>query len=243
MEDEKMRVIDMSSLPSELNPSPSPIHRAREILSPPMPENSCRWLPAKFFVAHFPWFFMFIIVATVYCMMTEIVPLALCIFVGVFACAVAIGLRIGIARVIDESDWELQQQELRHVVRRYRRHHNPRAFREIMRRVVLLSRLEIENESMEDTERGLSPEILSQLPVYRYKAAKGSLETQSELERDPKDFCAICMEMYKDKDEILIFTCCHQFHSICAQQWLSGSKECPVCKKEVTIDEEAYCVS
>lgn len=63
---------------------------------------------------------------------------------------------------------------------------------------------------MTGSERGLSPEILSQLPIYYYKAAEESLQAQSELERDSKDFCAICMEMYKDKDEILILTCCHQ---------------------------------
>jgi hypothetical protein len=47
--------------------------------------------------------------------------------------------------------------------------------------------------------------------------------------------CAICMEEYKDDDEIAELKCSekHYFHSKCLEEWLKNKLECPLCKKSV----------
>jgi len=47
--------------------------------------------------------------------------------------------------------------------------------------------------------------------------------------------CIICMENFKDDDEIAELKCDyrHYFHSACLKDWLTRKPECPLCKKPV----------
>lgn len=49
--------------------------------------------------------------------------------------------------------------------------------------------------------------------------------------------CAICMDDYKDEDEIAELACDkrHYFHSKCLEDWLKRKLECPLCKTAVSI--------
>ena len=90
-------------------------------------------------------------------------------------------------------------------------------------------------------EPGLNPGIINQLPVYKYKATEGKSE-------EKKKICAICMDDYKQEEDIMILPCLHQvnlkayvyqFHNECIVKWFNESKECPVCKNEVKVEEQA----
>ena len=45
--------------------------------------------------------------------------------------------------------------------------------------------------------------------------------------------CIICMENYKDTDEIAVLDCDqkHYFHAKCLEDWLHRKLECPLCKR------------
>ncbi|TNV71940.1 hypothetical protein FGO68_gene15098 [Halteria grandinella] len=49
--------------------------------------------------------------------------------------------------------------------------------------------------------------------------------------------CVICMEEYKETDEIAELKCDqrHYFHSKCLEQWLKRKLECPLCKRQVDL--------
>jgi hypothetical protein len=53
------------------------------------------------------------------------------------------------------------------------------------------------------------------------------------------DECVICMEQYKDDDEIAELKCSekHYFHSKCLEEWLKSKLECPLCKRVVSSND------
>jgi hypothetical protein len=46
--------------------------------------------------------------------------------------------------------------------------------------------------------------------------------------------CAICHEVYKDTDIMRRLPCAHTFHQSCIDVWLEGSRQCALCKHEIT---------
>jgi len=46
--------------------------------------------------------------------------------------------------------------------------------------------------------------------------------------------CAICMQDYKENDELRILPCGHEFHCECVDKWLPMKKICPLCRHDVT---------
>jgi len=46
--------------------------------------------------------------------------------------------------------------------------------------------------------------------------------------------CAICMQDYKENDELRILPCSHEFHAECVDKWLPMKKICPLCRHDVT---------
>lgn len=50
-----------------------------------------------------------------------------------------------------------------------------------------------------------------------------------------EDVCSICLN--KENKEIMILNCNHNFHSECLVRWLMKNKKCPICRKEVTIND------
>ena len=52
--------------------------------------------------------------------------------------------------------------------------------------------------------------------------------------------CVICMEEFKDSDEVAELKCDerHYFHSKCLEDWLKRKLECPLCKKIVIAEDE-----
>lgn len=47
--------------------------------------------------------------------------------------------------------------------------------------------------------------------------------------------CCVCVEQFKDDDEITVAKCAHFYHKDCIKPWFtSGSNKCPLCKQEVS---------
>ena len=46
--------------------------------------------------------------------------------------------------------------------------------------------------------------------------------------------CVICLENFRDGDELRVLRCFHSFHRNCVDQWLDTSRLCPICKQDIT---------
>ena len=45
--------------------------------------------------------------------------------------------------------------------------------------------------------------------------------------------CSICMDDYKEEDQIVILKCNHYYHEKCIENWLCNQKvTCPICRKD-----------
>merc|ERR1712110_18486 len=58
------------------------------------------------------------------------------------------------------------------------------------------------------------------------------LTERKEDEEGPS--CAICMQEYKEGDELRVLPCRHEFHTQCVDKWLPMKKICPLCRHDVT---------
>lgn len=85
-------------------------------------------------------------------------------------------------------------------------------------------------QSLDETNgienKGLSEDLISQLPTFKYK---GSIFSKKKR----KEECVICCMTYNSGERLIILPCAHQYHSKCIKTWLNLKKHCPVCQKEV----------
>ena len=49
------------------------------------------------------------------------------------------------------------------------------------------------------------------------------------------DQCVICLEKFKDDDEIVILECGHYFKKDCAINWLTDNQACPLCRSKLEL--------
>ncbi|GJN07025.1 hypothetical protein PR202_ga24813 [Eleusine coracana subsp. coracana] len=61
--------------------------------------------------------------------------------------------------------------------------------------------------------------------------------------------CAVCLEDFKNGDNLRMMPCCHTFHQTCIFHWLIVSRQCPICRfmmpsadEERLLDEQAEAV-
>jgi len=55
----------------------------------------------------------------------------------------------------------------------------------------------------------------------------------SDLKENKEKKCSICIDEYKDDDDIIVLPCKHYFHKNCVQEWLKEyNYKCPICRKE-----------
>ena len=50
-----------------------------------------------------------------------------------------------------------------------------------------------------------------------------------------ENLCGICLEKFKENDDILILPCKHKFHKDCIIKWMGISKFCPFDKKDISL--------
>lgn len=86
-------------------------------------------------------------------------------------------------------------------------------------------------EAVGTQSRGLSQELISSLPVKKYKCSFFSRKKKQ------KERCVICQMEYKRGERQMTLPCQHVYHSECVSKWLTLNKACPVCAAEVPSDE------
>ncbi|KAG1713120.1 hypothetical protein DVH05_000846 [Phytophthora capsici] len=75
-------------------------------------------------------------------------------------------------------------------------------------------------------EKGLPIEVRYQLPL--------ALGTANETSKE----CTICQLRYGIGDHIVTLPCQHFFHACCVDKWLWNHTSCPLCRTEVSVDQE-----
>ncbi|XP_022634462.1 E3 ubiquitin-protein ligase At3g02290-like isoform X2 [Vigna radiata var. radiata] len=91
--------------------------------------------------------------------------------------------------------------------------------------------LELSEWINDNSERGLSEDIIT-----RYMQTKSYL-LQENLENQEYEICIICQDEYKNKEEIGILQCGHEYHAECVKRWLHEKNVCPMCKSTGLIIE------
>ncbi|KAI4388713.1 hypothetical protein MLD38_001018 [Melastoma candidum] len=78
--------------------------------------------------------------------------------------------------------------------------------------------------------RGLDPSVVESFPTFLYGSVKGhKINKAVSLE------CAVCLNEFEDEETLrLIPKCCHVFHPVCIDSWLSSHTTCPVCRADLT---------
>lgn len=101
-------------------------------------------------------------------------------------------------------------------------------FLEIFRRVsnnnnnLILSYINYDN--LEDVKLTVSINELNKIPIFKY----------SELLNNSDEKCSICLENFKNNDNIRKIECNHLFHLYCIDKWLlEESYKCPNCKSKI----------
>nr|GMD24499.1 E3 ubiquitin ligase BIG BROTHER-like [Ipomoea batatas] len=84
-------------------------------------------------------------------------------------------------------------------------------------------------EAVGTQSRGLSQDLISLLPVTKFKRGLFS-RRKSRTER-----CVICQMEYKKGDRQITLPCKHAYHKACGSRWLSINKACPICYSDVVI--------
>ncbi|WVZ02123.1 hypothetical protein V8G54_022929 [Vigna mungo] len=88
----------------------------------------------------------------------------------------------------------------------------------------ILELIELSELINDNSERGLSEDIIA-----RYMQTKSYLLPEN-LENHEYDICIICQDEYKNKEEIGILQCGHEYHAECVKRWLHEKNVCPMCK-------------
>ncbi|XP_073275366.1 receptor homology region, transmembrane domain- and RING domain-containing protein 2-like [Primulina huaijiensis] len=72
---------------------------------------------------------------------------------------------------------------------------------------------------------GMSRRMVKAMPSLNFTAVSEDYCTSST--------CAICLEDYTIGEKLRILPCCHKFHAICVDAWLTSWRTfCPVCKRD-----------
>ena len=58
-------------------------------------------------------------------------------------------------------------------------------------------------------------------PVIKYNKIKQVYDDKN---------CSICLDDFKDEDEVYQLKCSHVFHKSCFDEWFKRSNKCPLCK-------------
>ncbi|KAJ7980769.1 E3 ubiquitin ligase BIG BROTHER-like [Quillaja saponaria] len=116
-----------------------------------------------------------------------------------------------------------------------RRHHSSRDYQVLWQDNVDPDNMTYEEllelgEAVGTHSRGLSQEMISLLPISKYKCGFFSRKKS----RDER--CVICQMEYKRGDKRITLPCKHVYHAGCGTRWLSINKACPICYTEVFAD-------
>ncbi|ESW18484.1 hypothetical protein PHAVU_006G045000 [Phaseolus vulgaris] len=76
-----------------------------------------------------------------------------------------------------------------------------------------------------------SEEIIARQMLTKTYLLPNNLEGSTSDEQEI-DLCIICQDEYKNKEEIGILQCGHEYHADCVRRWLQEKNVCPLCKSK-----------
>ena len=56
---------------------------------------------------------------------------------------------------------------------------------------------------------------------------------------DDEYACTVCLDEYREGDEIRTLPCMHQYHMACIDPWLLENGDCPECRRRIDDDDYA----
>ncbi|KAK7333494.1 hypothetical protein VNO80_30268 [Phaseolus coccineus] len=89
-------------------------------------------------------------------------------------------------------------------------------------------------ERIGNVERGLSEDIIARQMQTKTYLLPNNLEGSTSEEQEI-DLCIICQDEYKNKEEIGILRCGHEYHADCIRRWLQERDVCPLCKSKALV--------
>lgn len=69
--------------------------------------------------------------------------------------------------------------------------------------------------------------------VHRNPTANVALERRKVNEHEIDTDCSICLQKYRENDEISTLRCKHSFHYHCLEKWFHYKQICPLCRVEI----------
>lgn len=98
-----------------------------------------------------------------------------------------------------------------------------------------LNEADMENTNFyKDYTKRVSNDVLDSIEVV--DLTEKNIDNYISLnEENERDFCCICMLQFDIGENIKLLPCNkkHIFHGACIDKWLSGSRNCPTCRKEI----------
>jgi RING-like zinc finger len=96
-------------------------------------------------------------------------------------------------------------------------------------------------EKVKQSKKNISSEALKHLPLSIYDL---STSTQSTTDKGDLPICSICLECFKDGDELRTLECSHCYHRTCIDIWLIGclsdeltnTCNCPQCRQVIGVN-------
>ncbi|KAG5149360.1 hypothetical protein JHK82_016241 [Glycine max] len=87
-------------------------------------------------------------------------------------------------------------------------------------------------EQIGNAKSGLSEKtITSQMKTKTYILPTNATNLEEAAsEEQGTDLCIICQDEYKNKENIGILRCGHEYHADCLRRWLLEKNVCPMCK-------------
>eukprot|EP00929_Paragymnodinium_shiwhaense_P086516 TRINITY_DN47015_c0_g1_i1.p1 TRINITY_DN47015_c0_g1~~TRINITY_DN47015_c0_g1_i1.p1 ORF type:complete len:643 (+),score=124.16 TRINITY_DN47015_c0_g1_i1:81-2009(+) len=95
-----------------------------------------------------------------------------------------------------------------------------------------------DEDEPEQQHRGLDPTTIDSHTIgHVYGEASSSaapVPGESDAATGENRQCMICMEAFASGDVLRTLPCLHRYHQNCADEWLRRSRECPICKRDIT---------
>jgi hypothetical protein len=76
--------------------------------------------------------------------------------------------------------------------------------------------------------RGVEARLLARFPRVTFGSIFNEACRRGETE------CCICLDTFRNEDELLTLPCFHFFHASCVSTWLGNHVSCPICKFDVS---------
>jgi len=86
-------------------------------------------------------------------------------------------------------------------------------------------------QTMNQRSAGLNEEQINNIPLEKYLIPLTGIE-------EPET-CSICIDEFKQEQDLRRLPCRHRFHKNCVDEWLKISSTCPNCKAELQEGREA----